>query len=115
MTRGQPQCAGVGQAVCDEAVEAGDIKLTSLKQEECGLNWELETENHKVVLIVSQTSAMRERLTQNIAVLTVMVTRTLRRLRQSHHPRGLSYPKSKFGMQNSYLRDSDPMGTDISM
>ena len=41
------------QAGCGEAVEAGDIKLTSLKQDGCGLNWELETENEKVVFIVS--------------------------------------------------------------
>ena len=40
----------------------------------CGLNWELETENDKVVFIVSQTSAMRERLTQIITVLTVSVS-----------------------------------------
>ena len=53
------------------AVEAGGIKLTSLKQDECGLNWELETDNDKVVFIVSQTSAMRERLTQIITVLAV--------------------------------------------
>ena len=59
------------QAGCGEAVEAGDIKLTSLKQDECGLNWELETDNDKVVFIVSQTSAMRERLTQIITVLAV--------------------------------------------
>ena len=67
MTRGQPQCAGVCQAGCGEA---GDIKLTSLKQDGCGLNRELETENDNVVLILSQTSAMRERLTQ-MTVLAV--------------------------------------------
>ena len=65
---------------------------------------ELKTMDDKVVFIVSGadntgiicivssslqesrltlTSAMRERLTQNIAVLTIMVTRTLRRLRQN--------------------------------
>ena len=49
-----------------QAVEAGDIKLTSLKQDGCDLNWELETDNDKVVFIVSQTLAMRERLTQII-------------------------------------------------
>ena len=38
------------------SVEAGDIKLTSLKQDGCGLNWELETDNDNVVYIVSQTS-----------------------------------------------------------
>ena len=64
-------CAGVCQAGCGEAVEAGDIKLTSLKQDGCGLNWELETEYDKVVFIVSQTLAMRERLTQIITVLAV--------------------------------------------
>ena len=41
------------------AVEAGDIKLTSLKQDGCDLNWELETDIDNVVFIVSQTSAMR--------------------------------------------------------
>ena len=56
------------QAVCGEA---GDIKLTSLKQDGCDLNWELETEDDKVVFIVSQTLAMRERLTQIITVLAV--------------------------------------------
>ena len=58
--RGQPQCAGVCQVV-----EAGHIKLTSLKQDGCGLNWELETEDDKVVFIISQTSVMGmgERLT----------------------------------------------------
>ena len=54
-----------------QAVEAGDIKLTSLKQDGCGLNWELETDNDKVVFIVSQTSAMREGLTTQI--ITVLV------------------------------------------
>ena len=34
-------------------------------------NWELETENDKVVFIVSQTLAMRERLTQIFTVLAV--------------------------------------------
>ena len=49
-----------------KAVEAGDIKLTSLKQDGLDLNWELETDNDKVVFIVSQSLAMpmRERLTQ---------------------------------------------------
>ena len=50
-------------------MEAGHIKLTSLKQDGCDLNWELETEDDRVVFIVSQTSAMRERLTQIITVL----------------------------------------------
>ena len=49
-----------------QAVEAGDIKLTSLKQDGCGPNWELETENDKVVFIVSKTLAIMERLTQII-------------------------------------------------
>ena len=56
---------------CGEAVKAVDIKLTSLKQDGCDLNWELETDNDKVVFIISQTSAMRERLTQIITVLAV--------------------------------------------
>ena len=49
-------------------------------------------DNTGIICIVSSSlqesrltlaSAMRERLTQNIAVLTVIVTRTLRRLRQN--------------------------------
>ena len=52
-------------------MEAGHIKLTSLKQDECDLNWGLETDNDKVVFIVSQTSAMRERITQIITFLAV--------------------------------------------
>ena len=84
-------CTAAWQAGCGEAVEAGDIKLTSLDQDGCGLNWELETENDKVVFIVSgldsgvmisivspslkdprltMTSAMRERFTK-MSVLAV--------------------------------------------
>ena len=39
-------------------MKAVDIKLTSLKQDGCGLNLKPETE--KVVFIVSQTLAIRE-------------------------------------------------------
>ena len=79
-------CSAACQAGCGEAVEAGDIRLTSLEQDGCGLNWELETEmedrviflvsgvdNAGMISIVSSslkeqrltlTSAMRERFTQ---------------------------------------------------
>ena len=50
--RGQPQCAGVCQAV-----EAGHIKLTSLKQDGCDLNWGLETDNDNVVFIYHEGEA----------------------------------------------------------
>ena len=43
----------------------------------------METDNDKVVFIIFQTSAMGERLTQIITVLTIVVTRTLRRSRQN--------------------------------
>ena len=55
-------------------METGHIKLTSLKQDGCDLNWELETDINKVVFILSQTSAMRERLTQIITVLAFSVS-----------------------------------------
>ena len=84
-------CTGVCQTGCGEAVEAEDIKLTSLEQDGCGLSWKLETENDKVVFIafgvdsagminivspsleesrLTLTSAMRERFTQ-MTVLAV--------------------------------------------
>ena len=84
-------CTAACQAGCGEAVEAGDIRLTSLKQDGCGLSWEMETEADQVVFIVSGldsagmisivspsleeprltlTSAMRERFTQ-MTVLAV--------------------------------------------
>ena len=84
-------CTAACQAGCGEAVEAGDIRLTSLKQDGCGLSWEMETEADQVVFIVSGldsagmisivspslekprltlTSAIRERFTQ-MTVLAV--------------------------------------------
>ena len=84
-------CTAACQAGCGEAVEAEDIKLTSLEQDGCGLSWELETQADRVVFIVSGldsagmisivsssledprltlTSAMRERFTQ-MTVLAV--------------------------------------------
>ena len=47
-------CTEACQQGCDEAAEAGDIKLTSLKQDGCGLTWELETQTEdKVIFLVS--------------------------------------------------------------
>ena len=84
-------CTEACQAGCGEAAEVGDIKLTSLEQDECGLTWGLEAETDKVVFLVSGldsagmislvssslgerrlalTSAMRERFTQ-MTVLAV--------------------------------------------
>ena len=85
-------CTAACQAGCGEAVEAEDIKLTSLEQDGCGLNWELETEiGDRVIFLVSGvdmsgmisivssslkeprltlTSTMRERFTQ-MTVLAV--------------------------------------------
>ena len=83
-------CSEACQLGCGEAEEAGDIKLTSLEQDGCGLTWETETED-KVIFLVSGvdsagmisivsssleerrlalTSAMRERFTQ-MTVLAV--------------------------------------------
>ena len=83
-------CTGACQAGCGEAEEIGDIKLTSLQQDGCGLNWGVEAETEdRVIFIVSGldgagmisivsssleerrlalTSAMRERFT----VMTVL-------------------------------------------
>ena len=85
-------CTAACQAGCGEVAEAGDIKLTSLEQDGCGLNWALETEvGERVIFLVSGvdnagmisivssslkeprltlTSAMRERFTQ-MTVLAV--------------------------------------------
>ena len=85
-------CTEACQLGCGEAAEAGDIKLTSLEQDGCGLAWELETETEdKVIFLVSGvdsagmislvsssleerrlvlTSAMRERFTR-MTVLAV--------------------------------------------
>ena len=83
-------CTEACQLGCGEAAEAGDIKLTSLEQDGCGLTWETETED-KIIFLVSGvdragmisivsssleeprlalTSAMRERFTQ-MTVLAV--------------------------------------------
>ena len=82
-------CTEACQAGCGEAAETGDIKLTSLEQDGCGLTWGLEEDTDKVVFLVSGldstgmislvssslgeqrlalTSAMRERFT----VMTVL-------------------------------------------
>lgn len=85
-------CTEACQQGCGGVTEAGDIKLTSLEQDGCGLTWELETETEdKVIFLVSGvdsagmisivssgleerrltlTSAMMERFTQ-LTVLAV--------------------------------------------
>ena len=59
-------CTGACQAGCGEAVEAEDIQLTSLEEGGCGLNWEMETENGKVVFLVSGASGVEDIKTVNI-------------------------------------------------
>ena len=85
-------CTEACQLGCGETLEAGDIRVTSLEQDGCGLIWELETETEdKVIFLVSGmdsagmislvsssleerrlvlTSAMRERFTR-MTVLAV--------------------------------------------
>ena len=47
-------------------MEAEDIQLTSLEEGGCGLNWEMETENGKVVFLVSGASGVEDIKTVNI-------------------------------------------------